>query len=317
MQAVFGTMVFGDLIERYPYFVRTSEFLEKSSFFFKKTLQRIRILHPNYEWAEKTCRDAFELCGRDWQAYLGNAYKLVDFSVEFLRLQALLEKTGRYYCANFREVEEKVYNNKDRTLRGAPYMWALYFSQVFWETHHRVFKFFLSDFVSTKQEQGHALEVPLGTGIFVTHFLLGNRLWKGVGVDLGDTAIDFTKSLLALNNIGPTRMTVLKEDLYRYKSDFGYERIMCGEFLEHVEDPLAALKKLHSLLNPKGKVFVTVAVWASMIDHIFLYKSAEEVRAHIRAADFTIEKELVQNVFESGRPEQKKTPINYCAILSK
>ena len=79
-----------------------------------------------------------------------------------------------------------------------------------------------------------------------------------------------------------------------------------------------ALKKLKSLLTKDGKLFVTAAVWAAHIDHIFLYKSAEEVRKHIKEAGLNIENELVQAVFEKdeSNPEKEKIPVSYAAILS-
>ena len=56
-----------------------------------------------------------------------------------------------------------------------------------------------------------------------------------------------------------------------------------------------------------------------MIDHIYLYESAEHVRKEIREAGFSIEKELVQAVFEKDEadPEKSKIPVSYGAILSK
>ena len=94
---------------------------------------------------------------------------------------------------------------------------------------------------------------------------------------------------------------------------------MCGEFLEHLEDPLGCLKKLNRLLKDDGKLFLTVAVYAAMIDHIYLYRSAQEVRNHIIEAGFKIEKELVQTVFDkdSSDPEKENIPISYAAILTK
>jgi hypothetical protein len=54
-----------------------------------------------------------------------------------------------------------------------------------------------------------------------------------------------------------------------------------------------------------------------MIDHIYLYYSADDVRDHIREAGFLPEKELVQAVFEKVSPEGRNTPVNYCAILKR
>ena len=98
-----------------------------------------------------------------------------------------------------------------------------------------------------------------------------------------------------------------------------FDKIMCGEFLEHVEDPVGILTKLNQLLKDDGKIFLTAAVWAAHIDHIYLYNNAEEVRNHIRKAGFLIEKELVQASFEKDEadPEKSKIPVSYAAILSK
>ena len=78
------------------------------------------------------------------------------------------------------------------------------------------------------------------------------------------------------------------------------------------------MKRLKSLLKSGGKLFITAAVWAAHIDHIFLYESSEQVREHIRKADLKIEKELVQAVFEKDEsdPEKEKIPVSYAAILS-
>ncbi len=94
---------------------------------------------------------------------------------------------------------------------------------------------------------------------------------------------------------------------------------MCGEFLEHLEDPVGALKKFNRLLKNDGRIFITVAVWAAHIDHIYLYNKAEDVRNHIREAGFSIDNELVQSVFEKDKedPEKPKIPVSYAAILSK
>ena len=89
--------------------------------------------------------------------------------------------------------------------------------------------------------------------------------------------------------------------------------------MEHLEDPLEVLNKLYRILTDDGKIFITVAVWAAHIDHIYLYKSANDVRDHLHQANFCIENELVQAVFEKDEtnPEKEKIPVNYAAILKK
>ena len=164
---------------------------------------------------------------------------------------------------------------------------------------------------------GKVLEVPSGTGLFLCEFLRKNPNWSGIGVDLADSSIKFSQKLFQINNIPNNSYKILKMNFHQLESNEKYDRIFCGEFLEHLEDPLSALKKLKSLLKDGGKIFVTVAVWAAHIDHIFLYESSNQVREHINNADLKIEKELVQAVFEKDEsdPEKEKIPVSYSAIL--
>ena len=310
-------MIFKDLEKDYPLLATTAHYLEEKCYFFKGVLKQIRELNPNYKFGEEICRHAWALCQGNQNAYYEKVDTLIEFSLEFLRLQIELEKTGYYRYSSFKEVEEGVYRDSKRKLTGPWYTWALYFTQFFWVTHNRVFDFFLENFVGPAESQGDVLEVPTGTGLFLTYFLLNKLIWRGIGVDLSDSAIEFTKDVLRVYRIPASRVAIIKDDVYKYQPERQFDRIMSGEFLEHLEDPLGVLKKLYQILKDDGKIFITVAVWAAMIDHIYLYKSAEEVRKHIRQAGFKIEKELVQTVFKNGHPEQEKIPINYCAILTK
>lgn len=310
-------MIFDDLSEKYPILSKTSNYLEEKCYFFKGVLKQLRDLGPDYGWGEELCKRAFEMSGGDWKCYFEKVQTLIDFSLEFLNLQIKLEKTGGYPYSSFLEVEKNVYNDPNRKLKGPWYIWALYFSQFFWVTHNKVFSFFVDDFIKNSPDTGFLLEVPTGTGLFITKFLLNRSAWGGVGVDLGETSIKFTKDVMDVYGLPPQRVKIINEDIYKFKTDKKFDRILCGEFLEHVEDPFSVLVKLKNLLNDNGKIFLTVAVWAAMIDHIYLYSSPEDVRLHIKKAGLKIEKELVQSVFRNRKPEDGRVPVNYCAILSK
>lgn len=310
-------MIFDNVRDKYPLFSATANYLESKCYFFRSTLNDIKMIGLDYDLAEKLCNACYDHCGRIDETYFQKVGALIEFSVEFLRLQMHLNKTGKYLYSTHDEVIKYVYDNSERELKGPWYMWALYFSQIFWVTHWRVLKFFLTEFVPSVKDEGVVLEVPTGTGIFITQFLLNKPRWKGVGVDLGETSIQFTKDVLSWNNIGVDRVNLIHDDIYNYNEDHKYDCIMCGEFLEHVEDPLKILKRLAYLLDSGGKIFLTVAVYASMIDHIYLYNSADDVRSHINEAGLVVEKEFVQAVFKNVDPESRNTPVNYCAVLGK
>lgn len=308
-----------EIRKKYPYFYKTHLYL-KDNIFYRNIFKIDEDIDMDYELAEKFCYDAFKLCQSNWEIYSKKLFNLLEINVEFLKLQALLEKTGKYLYTSFKEVKENVYRSKDNDQsRGVNYLWGLYFTQIFWVTHYRVFKFFLNEFINNNKDGGVCLEAPSGSGIFLTHFLINNKNWQGIAIDLSDTAIDFTKKILNLNEISQEKVKVIKGDIYKYQPDIKFDRIICGEFLEHVEDPLIILEKMNSLLADDGKLFLTTVAWTAFIDHIYLYKNVDEIKKHILQSGFKIDKELIQNIFDKDKnnPDQDKKAILYAAILKK
>ena len=306
-------------VEReYPLFYRTCLYLQKTSFFYKDIFAANEQIPINYALAEKVCSDAFTICHSDWSEYTKKLTGLLEINIQFLKLQALLEKNGKYLYSSFKEVEREVFKKKKPgEVEGVDYIWGLYFTEIFWVTHHRLFNFFIEEFANKVLSKGTCLDAPVGSGIFLSNFLSINKDWKGIGVDLSDTAIDFAKQLFEING-QLNQIKLIKEDINKYKSGVNFDRIICAEFLEHVENPVAVLKKIKSLLADGGKVFLTTVAWAAAIDHIYLYRNADEIRSHIAQSGLIIEKELIQNIFpkDEGRLEESNVALNYIAVLT-
>lgn len=299
----------------YPLFHKTCLYLQEKAFFYND----IFIRAFDFEFAEKTCVDAYRVGHSNWGEYKKKLDELLRLSLEFLTLQAELERTGRYRYSTFAEVEKEVFQKDQIEGRGGVgYLWGLYFTEVFWETHHRLFQFFLREFAAKCGGGGACLDVPVGTGIFLSNFLSANPKWNGIGVDLSPQAISAAE-MLFLVNWQSAQVSIREEDIYAYGAAEQVDRIICVEFLEHVEDPLRVLAKLHDTLKADGKVFLATVAWAAAIDHIYLYKSADEIRRHIARSGFVIEKEYVQNIFpkDAERLFQSKVALNFAAILKK
>lgn len=308
-------MIFEEIKEKYPYFYKSSAYLEEKGGFFKDVLVQIKELGPDYEFGERVCRNAFLMSGSDWQQYYQNLHRLIVNAFDFLKLQMELEREGHYRFKTYAEVEQYSYNNA--AVSGPQYLWELYFSQVFWLVHQKIFGFFKNNFLATGEATGSVLEVPAGTGIYLSEFLLANPTWGGVGLDIADSAVNFSAKVLATNGIPPARFSLLKQDIHTYGPEQKFDHIISGEFLEHLEDPVAVLNKLFYLMKNHGKMFITVAIWAAGIDHIYLYQNAEEVRAHIKAVGFKIEKELTVDVFNTAKNSHGRIPQVFCAIITK
>lgn len=303
-----------DLETKFPLYYKTCIFLQKNIFY--KNIFDLHVSIPVDPYlAEKICIDAYKISGENWTDYTTKLKNLFDLNVQFLKLQTELEKKGRYHFSTFKEVEEYFSQFSEE---GVDYLWGLYFSQIFWVTHHRLFNFFIKNFVTTTQEKGSCLEVPSGSGIYLTHFLLRNPSWTGYAIDLSDSAIKQTKELVKINSL-QERVVVTMKDIFLYEENKTYQKIICGELLEHVEDPVAVLKKLYTLLDTEGVLFLTTVAWAAAIDHIYLYKNEHDIREHIARAGFLIKEEYIQKVFpkDETAPKDKNIAINYCALLIK
>ncbi|NQV08246.1 methyltransferase domain-containing protein, partial [Candidatus Woesearchaeota archaeon] len=283
----------------------------ETSFVTKGVVKKINN-DPSYDrvFGEKICNIMLKMCDNDMKSYDNAIKSLVNFSLEFLELQSELEKTGSYKCKSFEEARKKVYDNPD--VMENRYLNGLLLSQAFWINHYKMWGFFIEKFCNTGMNSGDVLEVPTGTGFLISEFIRNNNVWDGTGYDLSKSSVEFSKKLVKMNN---QSIRIEKENVFDIPKENKYDRIICGELLEHLENPKDLLTKLKELVSDNGRIFLSTAIWAASPDHIYLFKNAEEVREMI-IPYFNIKKEIVLNVFDNKSPEDEKTPINYACILS-
>jgi 2-polyprenyl-3-methyl-5-hydroxy-6-metoxy-1,4-benzoquinol methylase len=250
----------------------------------------------------------FDKCERDRARFDKALTDFIALSEEFVRLQVELDATGHYKYSNYEEVRAAVYDNAE--VMDNRYLNGLLLSQAFWINHYKMLTYFIDRFCSPGSATGTLLEVPSGTGIFISEFARRNPGWRATAVDLSDSSVAFTRDVARLNG---ARVEARKADIFELPEEARFDRIICGELLEHLEQPELLLAKLARLLEPDGTIFLTTAVWAANIDHIYLYVSAGEARDMI-AKYFAIESELVLNVKDGAGPADERTPINYACI---
>lgn len=307
-----------ELLKDFPLYHRTCEYLKERSFFYKNVFEQDASIPVNHQLAEEICSDVFRMCNEDWALYCQKLENLLQINIEFLKLQAKLEKTGQYLYSSFAEVEKEVFQKqREDGMVGVEYLWGVIFSHIFWVTHHRLFNFFLDEFASGINSEGICLEAPTGSGIFLSQFLRKNPDWSGVSVDLGETSLASAKRFHTLDGL-TGKVECVQQDIYQFTHEKQFDRIICIEFIEHVEDPVGIYRKLRSLLKADGKIFLTTVAWAAFIDHIYLYRNAEEIRAHIRESGLKIQQEYLQNVFpkDEGNLEGDRVALSYSAILT-
>ncbi|OGF64228.1 hypothetical protein A2661_00590 [Candidatus Giovannonibacteria bacterium RIFCSPHIGHO2_01_FULL_45_24] len=99
------------------------------------------------------------------------------------------------------------------------------------------------------QKVERALDIGCGTGFNAV--LLGNFSKNVFGLDFSDVAADLAKKL------NPD-FTLIKGEFPEIKLDEQYNVITLLDVLEHIEDDVAALKRIEELLAPGGLALITV-----------------------------------------------------------
>jgi SAM-dependent methyltransferase len=277
--------------------------------------------------AERICRLVAHLCAGRGPEFLSAVDDFIAASTEVIRLQRLLERTGRYHCPSFAAAKREVYD--DHAGMATTYLNGLLLSQALWINHQRIVRYFREEFCAPPplpRSDGAApiplsvLEVPVGTGVFLSEFLRRDPTAIAVGLDLSPVAVELATRLIRSEVGAAPRLhaaDILAPDLdHLALPASGVDRIICGELLEHVDDPEALLATLDRLLAVDGRLFLTTAIWAASPDHVYLFESAAEVRQMLERR-FVIESERVLPIEPGDRPNEERVPLNYASVLRR
>ena len=201
--------------------------------------------------------------------------------------ELFFHREGRYRLSTFAEANAEVYSNPDYM---APYVDGLLLTQVLWFNHVATFEMFLR----VLEEEAGAfdyLEVGPGHGLMVYFAAQAAGSAHMEAWDVSAVSLRETRS--ALDTLGVTKSVALTETdiLSTAVPARNFDLIVISEVLEHLEDPVTALRFLANVLAPGGRIFVNVPLNSPSPDHIYLFSSPEEVRDAVAAAGLRIERE--------------------------
>jgi len=245
--------------------------------------------------------------------YLGRCYNTIVRDT--LREQVFFQRYGRYRYHTYAEVANSVYLNDEYMHL---YMYGLALTTYLWPNHRRIRRFFVE--VLPRTSRGRYLEVGPGHGVF---FLAALRLASFAtfeGVDISPTSCAMTESIVASGYFGKFANVRIscKDFLSDDVGKASYAAIVMGEVLEHVEQPLRFLEKVQVACEVGGFAFVTTAINAPAVDHIFLYESPSAVTDMVNRAGLRIQAQLVVPYAGLSLEESLRTrmPVNIALALS-
>jgi 2-polyprenyl-3-methyl-5-hydroxy-6-metoxy-1,4-benzoquinol methylase len=243
---------------------------------------------------------------------LADAYNTI--TLDTLREQVFFMRHGRYRHARFAEVADAVYFSDAYMQK---YMYGLALTAFFWTNHRAVHRYFHQCLPAAKN--GRYLEIGPGHGLFLRTALRQARYDSYLGVDISPASLAMTRALLEHEPDASGRWELRLADFLEAGAlDRQYDAIVMGEVLEHVERPDLFLARIRTLAAPQAFIFVTTAINAPAVDHIYLFRTIEEVENMVQASGLKIRGRLATPYpgCSSEETVARRLPMNIALVLS-
>jgi ubiquinone/menaquinone biosynthesis C-methylase UbiE len=261
-----------------------TEFKKRSKLFYPKVRENFDNNRDEFiDLGEKMLDWAYKYLGDDvWQrSIVGYSRFVTDVN----RSQMKYEKTKRYENSSYEEVYKNVYNNSDFM---ESYHWGVYLTTFAWEHHLELHRFFKDNFLKLLDDRElRGVDLGAGSGIWSMLLVDHNKKWKTTAVDISEKSVDLARNFVKANQFSNSINVTLGNALtYEadYLSDFGVSCFL----IEHLEDPSLLFNNLFRNLKEGAFAFVTAALTAAEIDHIYEIKNESELINMAEKAGFRV-----------------------------
>jgi 2-polyprenyl-3-methyl-5-hydroxy-6-metoxy-1,4-benzoquinol methylase len=206
--------------------------------------------------------------------------------VTILQEEIHFRRHGRYRLSTFAEANAQVYSNAAFMAR---YMYGLLSTQVLWPNHCYAFTHFVTRYLPTLQAGARHLEIGPGHGLYMQFAAASPNVASLTGWDLSATSIAATRD--ALRVLGATQpVELVLQNLFDAPAGAGrgFDSVVMSELVEHLEDPVLALRAVREHMAPGGRLFIHVPANAPSPDHIFLVTSLAHACSVVQEAGFQV-----------------------------
>ncbi len=245
--------------------------------------------------------------------YLSDCYELITRAS--FREQVYFKRHKKYRYSSYSEVSNSVYFNEDYMLR---YMTGLALTSFLWPNHVAMMNYFHENL--PRDKAGLYLEIGPGHGFYMMNAMRLTSFSHFLAVDISPTSVNMTKSILSDSSFGKfDRYEIIQGDFLEFPSTDKFDVIVMGEVLEHVESPVSFLKKAHCCCKENGFIYITTAINAPAVDHIYLYRSSEQIETQVKSCGFEVLNKLVCPYYGTSLEEsiQNDLPVNIALVLQK
>jgi SAM-dependent methyltransferase len=217
----------------------------------------------------------------------------VQFTTDVNLAQARYEADGHYEHQSFDEVNA-IHYSQDSRMRG--YLWGIYLTNFLWAHHFQICLFFHDRFLARLNQARSLIEIAPGHGgwgAWALHALPDARL---AGFDISPTSIEIAASVLRAAKLDSHAHYEQRDALELSALDAESADAGISSFLiEHLEKPQRLFDVIHHLLKPGGIFFVTGALTAAQVDHIFEFRRESELLAMAEQSGLRVLESLSTN----------------------
>ncbi len=247
----------------------------------------------------------------DWLSRLINGY--IYFVTDVARSQILYESTGSYPNSSQKNILEDVYLNQELMQN---YHWGMFATFFCWQHHLDLIIGFQERFLNKFDKRGPKKLIELGCGSGIWSFKALSA-WSDTKAELVDISpFSVAETTLTANTLGlGDRVKVQQADITKFSPEKTTDAIISAFVAAHLDNPKAYFSKISSMLKPGGFAYVTVALNAGEIDHIYEFSYESEPILLAEEAGLTLtDAQLTRPV---NTEFKRKTPRSFAMILQR
>ena len=280
------------------------EIIEKSSpIHAKKIHKHLRYFDESFDLVFNDMINKFMLYLSD------NSYDLHFATMCYLRMISDLTfeqinylKNGCYSNSSFMEVKKRIYDNEEKL---ESFKMGLFISEILWPQHFLVFFEFIKLFNHYGKKSGKIIDIGGAHGQYLNYVITNGNIEKPVLCYTNPVSLDMVNWFVPQSNY-----TMIEEDMVPEHAK-QYDWVVMGEILEHTENPGKYIEYSISLLRNGGFLFITAPINSPALDHVYCFKSKEEVLSLFEDKGL-----VIVNEFQVFAEESQNHKIGASSIFS-
>jgi SAM-dependent methyltransferase len=210
----------------------------------------------------------------------------VRFTTSVNMAQARYERAGHYENKTFQDCLDGLYNETESM---DDYLLGVYLTNFLWAHHAEICFRYEDQFLKRLRDAESLVEIAPGHGGWGALALKHLPDARLVGYDISPSSIRLATELMHGAGFADRAGYELRDalDLDAVPAESA-DAVVCNFLVEHLERPERLFAVIHHLLKPIGCAFVTGAITAAQVDHIYEFRYESELVRMAEAAGLRV-----------------------------